>query len=250
MIAVSTWRFTSAAYFVLSVVLSLLTAGSLTASAAERTVLFREDFTDLTQWKPFYFPKIERHTSYSVETNGSESYLKAVSHASASAMLWMGEFNVYQYPRGRWRWKVENVCLKGDARKKSGDDAPIRVFVLFHSSPGDRDFVESLKYEIGKAVYGEYPPSSSLIYIWANREHPERILPSPSLKKCKFILLEKGDLNRGKWVEHRVNILEDYEAAFGDKAPPMARIAVMNDSDNTGETLISYIDFIEVYGGK
>ena len=38
-----------------------------------------------------------------------------------------------------------------------------------------------------------------------------------------------------------------YKTAFGEEPPAKATIAVMNDSDNTGESSISWIDDIRVY---
>ena len=93
------------------------------AHSGEGKLPFREDFNDLNHWKPLYFPKIEKHSSYTIESNGSESYVKAESDVSASAVLYKKEFNIYQYSRMRWRWKVEEVYAKGNAKTKSGDDS-------------------------------------------------------------------------------------------------------------------------------
>jgi hypothetical protein len=215
--------------------------------AEGRTVLFREDFNDVNSWKPLYFPKIEKHSSYVIQSNDSGSYLKAESDASASAVVYKGEINMYQYPRMRWRWKVENVYRSGDAKRKSGDDYPLRIYVVFKYDPGKAGFMEKLKYDAAKLIYGEYPPHSSLNYIWANSEHEERIIINAYTEKSKMILLQKGESKVGRWVTQDVNILEDYQEAFGKKPPPIASIAVMNDSDNTGEKSISYLDYIEVY---
>jgi hypothetical protein len=38
------------------------------------------------------------------------------------------------------------------------------------------------------------------------------------------------------------NILRDYRRAFGEHPPAMARVAIMNDPDNTGESSVSYLD--------
>lgn len=51
----------------------------------------------------------------------------------------------------------------------------------------------------------------------------------------------------GHWVEHQVDIVADYRAAFGEDPPSVAAIAVMGDSDNTGEYSQAYIDYIRVY---
>jgi hypothetical protein len=62
-----------------------------------------------------------------------------------------------------------------------------------------------------------------------------------------MVLVQKGDANCGKWLTHDMNILEDYGKAFGGEPPPVASIAIMNDSDNTGEKSVSYLDYIEIY---
>ena len=229
---------------------ALILLGIVTVSQAhseEGKFLLREDFNDLSSWKPLFFPKIEKHTSYTIESNGSESYLKAESNASASAVLYKTEFNIYQYSRVRWRWKVETIYKKGNAKTKTGDDYPLRIYIVFKYDPEKAGFMEKLKYNAAKLIYEEYPPHSSLNYIWANREYEERIITNTYTEKAKMVLLQKGDTNVGKWLIHDVNVLEDYEEAFGEKPPPISSIAIMNDSDNTGEKSISYLDYIEVY---
>jgi hypothetical protein len=213
----------------------------------ESAVLLREDFNDLKNWKPFYFPKIEKHSSYSIESHGQEEYLKAESNASASAIVYKKEFNVYEYPRMRWRWKIENVYRNGNARKKSGDDYPLRIYIVFKYDPEKAGFMEKIEYNATKFIYGEYPPHSTLNYIWANRDHQQRIITNAYTEKAKMVLLQKGHANIGKWIIQDVNILEDYEKAFHEKPPPVASIAIMNDSDDTGEKSISYLDYIEIY---
>ena len=234
--------------FILTYILILFCFSvALQAHSEEGTSLFREDFNDLNNWEPLYFPKIENHSSYSIESHGQESYLKAESNTSASALLYKKEFNFYEYPRMRWRWKVENVYRNGDAKTKSGDDYALRIYIVFKYDPEKAGFMEKLEYNAAKLIYGEYPPHSGLNYIWANRDHEERIIANAFTEKSKMILLQKGDSNVGKWVIHDVDIIEDYQEAFGNKPPPIASIAVMNDSDNTGEKSISYLDYIEVY---
>ena len=50
----------------------------------------------------------------------------------------------------------------------------------------------------------------------------------------------------GKWIMEEVNILEDYKKAFGKNPPKKASLAIMSDSDNTGESATAWIDFIEL----
>ena len=227
-------------------VLLIFTSASL-AAAAEKQILFREDFRSLDNWEPLFFPKIKKHSTYTIESVGKRSFLKAESQASASAIVHKKAFNVYEYPRARWRWRVDNVYTQGTPRDKAGDDYPIRVYVMFQYDPQNAELTEKVSYGIAKTIYGKYPPHSTMNYVWTGHEIPERIITSPYTDKAKMIILEQGRNKVGMWVEETVNILEDYRKAFGKDPPATAGIAVMNDSDNTGESAVSYIEYIEVF---
>jgi hypothetical protein len=215
--------------------------------ALERSVLFHEDFATLDNWKSFFFPKIKRHTVYTIQRDGERHYLKAESNASASAIVYKDSFNVYDYPCVQWRWKVNNVYVKGDARRKSGDDYPLRVYVMFEYDPDKAGTFEKIKYGIAKKMYGEYPPRSSLSYVWTSKEDQGSIIVSPYTDRAMMVLLQMGEKNVGTWQDQEVNIVDDYQKAFGSKPPIRARIAIMNDSDNTGESSMSYMEYIEVF---
>ena len=212
----------------------------------DKVVLFHEDFATLDNWQPFYFPKIEKHSVYTIEQSGDRHYLKAESNASASAIVYKEIFNIYEFPKARWRWKVGNIYKNADATTKSGDDYPIRVYIMFEYEPDKAGAFDKLKYGLAKKLYGVYPPHSSLNYVWASKEGPATIVTSPYTDQAKMILLRKGAKNAGDWQDEQVNIIEDYQKAFGTRPPARARIAVMNDSDNTGESSVSYMEYIEV----
>ena len=232
---------------VLLVSFLLLTAVAAIAPAKEQTVFLREDFQTLDNWKPFSFPKIAKHSIYSAVQQDGRHVLKAESNASASAIVFKESFSVYEYPKIRWRWKTENVYARGSTGSKAGDDYPIRVYVMFEYDPAQAGAFERLQYGIAKKIYGDYPPHSSVNYVWASKEEKDRIVTSPYTDRAKMILLQQGGKNVGTWQDEEVNVLADYEKAFGSKPPERARIAIMNDSDNTGEHSVSYMEFIEVF---
>ena len=216
------------------------------AYSEDSTILLREEFNDLDDWDPLHFDKIDEHSVYTiVEEEGA--YLKAESKASASGIVYKREFNVFDHPKVRWRWKVSHVYEKGDARKKSGDDYPIRIYIMFKYDPETASFGKKLKYGLAKKLYGKYPPHSSINYIWANRRHEEQVITNTYASEAMMILLQSGEENVGKWVEQEVDVLKDYRKVFGEAPPSVARLAIMNDSDNTKERAVSYVDYIEVY---
>jgi hypothetical protein len=215
--------------------------------AAQEVQFLREDFNDLKDWRPLNFPNIGRHTRYTIVTKGHESYLKAESNASASGLVLAKEFNVYEYPRMRWRWKVDNVYRKGDVHTQAGDDYPMRLYVLFKNDSDQTGPMDGLGHSVERLMFGKYLPHSSLNYIWASRETTENIVTSPYTNRVKMILIEKGATRLGRWLEEQVDIVKDYERAFHQKPPETAELAIMNDSDNTGESSVSYIDWIEIF---
>ena len=107
--------------------------------------------------------------------------------------------------------------------------------------------MDRVKYGLARKLYGEYPPHSTLNYVWANIGGQGRIITSPYTDRAKLIALKKGAEKTGTWQLEEVDILRDYRAAFGADPPPVATIAIMNDSDDTGQGSVSYVDFIEVF---
>lgn len=214
----------------------------------EGKILFQEHFTGLENWRPVFFPKIKQHSNYQIETQGGISCLKAESRSSASALVYKKTFPVYEYPNIRWQWRVMNIYRKGDVRTKSGDDYPLRVYILFQYDPAKAGVMDRVKYGIAKRLYGEYPPHSALNYIWANKpEEKGLIVTNPYSSETKMIALQGGGRNAGTWQEERVHVLEDYRRAFGSDPPAVGTIGIMNDSDNTKESSVSYIRFFEVF---
>ena len=204
--------------------------------------LFKEDFKNLDNWKPLNFEKIKKHSTYRVE----DSILVAKSDASASGIIFKKTYDIYKYPILTFRWKINNTYKKGDAKTKGGDDYPIRIYIMFKYNPDKASFFESVKYGLAKSIYGKYPPKSALNYIWANKKHKEKIITSAYTDKAKMIVADYGKEYLNVWREHTVNVLKDYQKAFGEKPPVKVSLAIMTDSDNTKESSLSYVDFIEV----
>ncbi len=228
------------------VLLTLTLLTQTTALGAEQTILFRENFESLAQWEPLTFPKIKAHSTYTLVKEGGETVLKAESRASASALVYRRTFNIYDYPHIRWRWKVTQLSDRGNPKEKAGDDYPIRIYVMFQYDPDKATLGDRLIYGATKAIYSKYPPHSTLNYVWTGYSLLERVIVSPYTEKARIVILEQGKQRVGQWVEESVNVLADYRQAFGKDPPPIAGLAVMSDTDNTGESAVAYLDFIEV----
>ena len=195
-------------------------------------------------WEELTFKKIPSHTRYTVVREENNYYLKAVSRNSASGMLKKVELNPKNYPILKWRWKVENILEKADARRKDGDDYPARIYVAFKYDPNRAAVLEKAKYGIVRKLYGQVPPKAALNYIWDSKLPVGTSLDNAYTDRTKMIVVESGKEKAGQWVSEKRNVYEDYRRLFGEEPPDISFIAVMTDTDNTGESAAACFDDI------
>jgi len=191
-------------------------------------------------WKPLAFKKIEKHTTYTLVKDDNNVVIKAVAEASASGLTRETKINPKEYPIVQWRWKVMNALKKGDVHKKEGDDYPARIYITFEYDPSKLSFFEKGKYNMIKLFYGEYPPLAAINYIWESKAPIETMVPNPYTDRVMMFVVESGPSKLDQWVNEERNIFEDYKKAFGQEPPMISGIAIMTDTDNTGESATAY----------
>ena len=193
-----------------------------------------------TGWKPLTFKKIERHTTYTLAQDDHTVVVKAVAEASASGLVREIKINPKEYPIVEWRWKVSNILKKGDVHKKEGDDYPARIYITFEYDPSKLGFFEKAKYEMVRLLYGEYPPLAAINYIWESKAPIGTMVPNPFTDRVIMFVVESGETKPNQWVSEERNIYEDYKKAFGQEPPMISGVAIMTDTDNTGESATAY----------
>lgn len=204
-----------------------------------------EDGTLPKGWKPLTFKKIERRTRYTLDRDGSNFFVKAESSKSASGLLKEVSVQLEKHPILSWRWKVDRVLDKADATRKSGDDYAARVYVAFAYDPERASLWEKTKYGLAKTLYGAYPPKGALNYIWDNKLPVGTTLDNAYTNRAKMVVLESGPEKAGRWVREERNVHEDYAKLFGREPPPLAFVALMTDTDDTGESATAWYDDIQ-----
>jgi hypothetical protein len=103
-----------------------------------------------------------------------------------------------------------------------------------------------LQYDLIKTLRGEYPPDSSLNYIWANRQPIGTVMANAYTDRAMMLVMESGSGKTDTWVTERVDALADYRRAFGHEPPAEATLGVMSDADDTGESATAWLDYIAV----
>jgi hypothetical protein len=197
------------------------------AAPARAGSCLREDFDSLAGWSEYAPVRSDRLTGYGPARVDGRAVLEARSRNSVSGLVSRAGFDPALCPRLRWAWRVENPLPAADLAARAGDDAPLRIMVLFYAAPGDK------------------MPQSMLGYVWGNREEVGRFLESPSQPGARFKVLHSGPRDCGRWLDEAADLAADFRAAFGKAPPAHARLAVMNDSDDTHGSALAYVDFIE-----
>jgi hypothetical protein len=60
-----------------------------------------------------------------------------------------------------------------------------------------------------------------------------------------MIVVESGGEKLSQWVSEGRNVHEDYIKAFGAEPPLVSGVAIMTDTDNTGESATAYYGDIQ-----
>lgn len=197
-------------------------------------------------WEPLEFPDIERHSRYRLVNDNGEQVVEATTDNSASGLIARVSVEPGESLILRWRWKVSNVFEQGDARKKSGDDYPARIYVAFEFEPDEAGFFERARRKAVEVVFGEELPGNALNYIWANRLPKGDAVANPFSDSTMMVAVNSGPHKTGEWVTVERDIVADYKTAFGRTPPRLVGVAIMSDSDNTGEAATAWYGDIQL----
>ena len=153
-------------------------------------------------------------TTYKPTIEDNIPCLKASAEGTASGLFFKIKYDPQLQPILTWKWKIDNIVEKGDARTKAGDDYAARIYVVFPSI-----FFWNTK---------------ALNYVWANQLQKNTAVPNSYTANAMMIAVESGPDNTGKWLEYRRNIFQDYQRYFGSEPGMVGAIAIMTDTDTTG----------------
>ena len=197
-------------------------------------------------WRPLIFPRIDAHTRYAVVADAMRGQVvRAEASASASGLVRKIDIDPREWPLLRWQWKADRLVQRADVTTKRGDDYAVRIYVAFAYDPQRVSLLERAWYAAARIVYGEDPPQAGLNYIWDRKTATGTIVPNAYTSRVRMIVVESGEAQLGRWLEYERNIVDDYRRAFGSDPPRIAAIALMSDTDNTGETVTaSYGDIV------
>lgn len=229
--------------------------GLLLAAAAGRAAepLRLGDFTPPTDaaappagWEPLTFPRVPRHTRYTVVLEGQKWVLRAESDAAASALYRPLDLDPKVHQVLSWRWKVAGVLAKADPRRREGDDYAARVYVAFQYDPAGASIWERSRFGAYRLLHGRYPPGLVLNYVWESRLPVGTVLDNAYTARAKIVVVRSGAAEAGRWVTETRDVYEDYRRIMGGEPPRIVGIALMTDTDDTGERAVAHYDALTI----
>ena len=209
----------------------LLLTGTL--AGASENVLHLGAFSsgDLTGWKEQTIGMMKPKTTYNLSKDNEKTVLIARSTKSASGRIYSLNLDPKEYQTLKWSWKIDHTIKKGDEKSKQGDDFAARLCVFFPK--------------------GFFSKTPAICYVWANRLPRGEHVVSPFTSNIITVAADSGEELAGHWTFHQRNLREDYRKFFGEEPPRIGAVALMTDTDNTGESAVGYYgDIVLVRSAK
>ena len=135
----------------------------------------------------------------------------------------------------------------GDETTRQGDDYAARVYVAFKFDPARATLWERTKFRVIRLLYRVDPPRAVINYIWASRLPKGQAMTSPHFDQITMVAVESGPEKAGRWVCEGRNVYDDYLRLFGEAPTPLSGVAIMTDTDNTGEDAVAYYADLVLY---
>jgi hypothetical protein len=233
-----------------------LVCATTCASAQSLSPLVPADGAAASTWRFVGFPKSKADipaTRFELADVQGERALKVSTCASYGT--WVHDLTKVDPGRLQRRWRLDEPLTDGkvvaDILTKAGDDAALKVCVMF-DHPLDRvPFAQRTVLRIARSVSGEDLPAATLCYVW-DSVHPAGLQgANPYTQRVRFITLQGKGAPLAQWQTETRDVAADFAKLFADELPsgaavPKVRAVLMGaDSDNTGAQSVGWVKSID-----
>ncbi len=200
---------------------------------------YNPDETQLPEeWETMDFRGLDP-TDYSLFEKNGTTVIKAVSDKSSSGLIRRIDIDLKEYPVIQWSWLAEDIIEKGDVTKKSGDDYPVRIYIIFDYDLSNLGWIQRNMIRVLRRFYGEVP-GRAINYIWDKETEVGTVVENPYTDLVMMHVVESGTDNLNRWMTYERNVYKDYRAIYDEEPPKIGGIAIMTDTDDTGESVTAW----------
>ena len=180
----------------------------------------------LKNWENHRF---EGQTSYTLVQDENATVLKAESKGSASGLVNKTRIDLNDTPFLNWRWKVDKSLYRLAETMKDGDDFSARIYIIVD---GGAFFWKTL----------------ALNYVWSSSQKIDSLWDNPFTSNAKMIAIQTGNKKSKQWQSEKRNVRKDLQKAYGKDIRFIDAIAIMTDTDNSGQKATAY--YGDIYFSK
>jgi len=151
----------------------------------------------------------------------------------------------------QWRWRLDQPLTGGTAppnlQTKAGDDAALKVCVMWDHPLERVPFVERTVLRIARSLSGEALPAATVCYVWDSAAPAGLQGANPYTRRVRYISLRGNETPTGQWVSENRNPAQDFAHLFADEHPSTAPLPRMRtvligaDSDNTASRSLGWV---------
>jgi hypothetical protein len=187
---------------------------------------------DAEGWQAQLLPG-KRATQYVWTSKDGRPALHAESRQSAS--LWRKRITpgIDAPTDVRFSWWVQDVLSEASVADPSIEDAPARIVFGFDGDRSKLSGRNRMLFDLAETLTGEVPPYATLMYVWDAELPVGTVVISRRTDRIRKIVVDSGRSELRRWRDHRRNLRQDFERAFGEAPGPLMSVALMSDSDNT-----------------
>lgn len=144
----------------------------------------------------------------------------------------------------KWRWRLDQAIANADLRKKEGDDAALKVCVMFDLPLEQVPFGERTVLRLARSLSSELLPAATVCYISDRSLATGTTLANVYSRRVRSIIVDGQSSPLAQWRPYERRVGDDFLKLFGDESkvvPPVLAVVVGADSDNTGGSSLGYI---------
>lgn len=195
-------------------------------------------------WRYVGFPKQKAAIPRTVIEAGQVDGQPAVKVVTASSYgTLVHDLKDAPPARLQWRWRLDQPLSDGkaspDLTTKAGDDAALKVCVMFDHPLERVPFVERTVLRLARSVSGEALPAATVCYVWDSAQPAGRQGANPYTRRVRYISLRGSETPARQWVSESRDLARDFATLFADEllagspVPPLRTVLIGADSDNT-----------------
>ena len=160
-------------------------------------------------------------TAYRLIRLDGNTVLAASSNASASGLYRKIAVDLTRTPYLNWSWRVDDILKGVDETTRGGDDYAARIYVIF-----SRGWF--------------FWQTHALNYVWSSNQPPGTFWPNAYTSHAVMVAAQSGEERTGTWVTNKRNVRDDIKRYMGMDVSDIEAVAIMTDTDNSGQHVTAY----------